>query len=320
MKRSLITGITGQDGSYLAELLLQKGYEVHGIVKQESLEDSDHKLRNIKHLKDTLVLHEGSLTDHLRIYKIFAKIQPDECYHLAASSYVDYSLDDEKIIMSVNFTGTSHIISTIAEVCSGCRLFFAGSSEMFGEPASAPQDEETAFNPKSIYGISKVASHFLIKNYRECRGIFACTGIMYNHESPHRGHQFVTRKITSTVCRIKHGLEQKLTLGNLDVMRDWGYAPDYVKAMWLMLQADSPKDYIIATGKLHSVRQLLEVAFSHLGLDYRDYVKTDPLFFRPAEKVPLVGNPERIRRDLGWQSTKSIEEVITEMVDNDLQL
>ncbi len=318
-KKALITGITGQDGSYLAEFLLDKGYEVHGIVKRESLEDPVHKLANIKHIKHNLILHEGALSDHLSIYKTFRKVVPDECYHLAASSFVNYSFDDEYLIMNYNFTSTHYILSTLAEVNRKCKLFFAGSSEMFGEPDNCPQNEDTRFNPKSIYGISKVASSFLVKNYRERERIFACTGIMYNHESPRRGYQFVTRKISSTVAKIKMGVESKLFLGNLDVKRDWGYSPDYVKAMWLMLQNDAPRDYIVATGELHSVREFLTIAFSYAGLDYNDFVTFDRKFFRPAERIPLMGNPERIKNELGWMNTKKIEAIVQEMVDSDLK-
>lgn len=319
MKKALITGITGQDGSYLAELLLGKGYEVHGIVKRESMEDPVHKLNNIMHIKQDLILHEGALSDHLSIYRVFKKVMPDECYHLAASSFVNYSFDDEHLTMNANFTATHYILSTLAEVNKNCKLFFAGSSEMFGEPDICPQTEDTRFNPKSIYGISKVASNFLLRNYREKENIFACTGIMYNHESPRRGYQFVTRKITSTACKIKTGIEKKLYLGNLDGMRDWGYAPDYVKAMWLMLQNGSPRDYIIATGELHTVREFLNVAFSYLDLEYNEYVEADPNFFRPQERIPLAGNPDKIRKDLGWISTKRFDDIVKEMVDADIE-
>ena len=320
MKRALITGVSGQDGSYLAELLLGKGYEVHGIVRRESLEDSVHKLSNIEHIRDRLVLHAGAVSDNLQIYKIFSHVLPDECYHLAASSFVNYSFDDEHLIMNSNFTATHFILSTIAEIKRDCRLFFAGSSEMFGEPDEYPQNENTRFNPKSIYGISKVASHYLVKNYRERDGVFACSGIMFNHESPRRGYQFVTRKITSTVAKIALGLADSLSLGNLDVRRDWGYSPDYVKAMWMMLQFDNPQDYVIGTGILHSVRDFLHMAFSHVGLNYEEYVRTDPRFFRPSEKYPLVADSQRIRAILGWKPEKPLEDVVKEMVDSDLRV
>lgn len=317
MKKAIITGITGQDGSYLAELLLSKGYEVHGIIRRESLEDIE-KLSNIKDIKDKLHLHEGSLNDHLTIYKIFSKVLPDECYHLSASSFVNYSFNDEFQTMNNNFNSTHYLLSTIREVKKDCKFYFAGSSEMFGEPRETPQTENVPFNPKSIYGISKVSSHYLVQNYREKEGIFACTGIMYNHESPRRGGQFVTKKIISSVVKIKNGLKNKLYLGNLDAKRDWGYAPDYVKAMWQILQFDKPDDYIIATGKLHSVKEFLEIAFSYLGLNYKDYVEIDPKFFRASEHIPLCGDPTKIRNRIGWENSKNLEAIIKEMIDDEL--
>jgi GDPmannose 4,6-dehydratase len=314
--KALITGITGQDGSYLAEFLLKKGYQVHGIVRRESLEN-ESKLVNISHIKDQLTLHEGSLSDHLSIYKVFQKVLPSECYHLSASSFVNYTFNNEFDTMNINFNSTHYILSTIKEVCSECRLFFAGSSEMFGEPNISPQTENTQFNPKSIYGISKVSSHYLLKNYRDREGIFACTGIMYNHESPRRGNHFVTKKIISTAVKIKYGLANELLLGNLDSVRDWGYSPDYVQAMWKILQLDSPSDFIISTGELHSVREFLNIAFSYLNLDYMDYVKVDPKFYREGEKIPLCGNPEKINKVTGWKNKKKLESIIYEMIDNE---
>ena len=314
--KALITGITGQDGSYLAEFLLKKGYQVHGIVRRESLEN-ESKLVNIVHIKDQLTLHEGSLSDHLSIYKVFQKVLPSECYHLSASSFVNYTFNNEFDTMNINFNSTHYILSTIKEVCSECRLFFAGSSEMFGEPNISPQTENTQLNPKSIYGISKASSHYLLKNYRDREGIFACTGIMYNHESPRRGNHFVTKKIISTAVKIKYGLANELLLGNLDSVRDWGYSPDYVQAMWKILQLDSPSDFIISTGELHSVREFLNIAFSYLNLDYMDYVKVDPKFYREGEKIPLCGNPEKINKVTGWKNKKKLESIIYEMIDNE---
>ena len=313
MKKAIITGITGQDGSYLAEFLLEKGYEVHGIIRRESFEDID-KLSNIRHIKDKLYLHEGSLNDHLSIYKIFSKVLPDECYHLSASSFVNYSFNDEFQTMNNNFNSTHYLLSTIREVKKECKFYFAGSSEMFGEPIETPQNEDTPFNPKSIYGISKVSSHYLLKNYREKEGIFACTGIMYNHESPRRGSQFVTKKIISSAVKIKKGLQKELYLGNLDAKRDWGYAPDYVNVMWQMLQQDKADDYIIATGNLHSVRDFIDIVFRYLDLDYKDFVKVDPKFYRASEKNPLCGNPNKIKSIIGWENTKSLENIIKEMI------
>ncbi len=318
-KTALITGITGQDGSYLAEYLLGMGYRVHGMVRRESLEDPARSLTNINHILDKIVLHEGSLESHLTIYKVFRQVMPDECYHLAAASFVNYSFDDEYLLMNRSFNTTYYLLSVIKELRRDCRMFFAGSSEMFGDPESSPQNENTPFNPKSIHGISKVACCHLMRYYREKEGLYACTGIMYNHESPRRGYQFVTRKITSAVARIVSGIEKKVVLGNLEAKRDWGYAPDYVKAMWLMLQGDKAEDYIMATGRLLSVRDFLEAAFSHAGLDYRDYVQTDQRLFRASEVHPLCGNPEKIARALGWSCTKTFAEIAGEMVDNDIR-
>lgn len=313
-KKAIITGITGQDGSYLAELLISKDYEVHGIIRRESFEDIE-KLENIKHIKDILHLHEGSLNDHLTIYKIFSKVLPDECYHLSASSFVNYSFNDEFQTINNNFNSTHYLLSTIREVKKECKFYFAGSSEMFGEPTESPQVESTPFNPKSIYGISKVSSHYLLKNYREKEGIFASTGIMYNHESSRRGSQFVTKKIISSAVRIKLGLQKELYLGNLDAKRDWGYAPDYVKAMWQILQADKADDFIIATGKLHTVREFLDIAFSYLDLNYENYVKVNQKFYRASEKNPLCGTPYKIKEIIEWKNTKDLKDIIKEMID-----
>lgn len=317
-KVALITGITGQDGSYLAEFLFGKGYEVHGIVRRESIED-DTKLNNIKNIKDSIILHEGSLSDHLTIYKIFSKVLPDECYHLSASSFVNYSFTDEFETMSNNFNSTHYLLSTIREVKKDCKFYFAGSSEMFGEPNCSPQDEETPFNPKSIYGISKVSSHYLVKNYREKENIFACTGIMYNHESPRRGNHFVTKKIITSAVKIKLGLQDKLYLGNLDAKRDWGYSPNYIKAMWMMLQAPKADDYIVSSGELHTVRDFLEETFSYLGLKYEDYVLVDPKFFRASEHNPLCGNSDKINKIIGWHNEKNLKDIIKEMIDDEMK-
>ncbi|WP_345993142.1 GDP-mannose 4,6-dehydratase [Sulfurimonas sp. HSL-1716] len=317
-KTALITGITGQDGSYLAELLISKEYEVHAIVRRETLENSE-KLKNIAHIENKITLHAGSLSDHLSIYKIFAKVLPDECYHLAGSTFVDYSFDEEFQTISSNFSSTHYLLSIIKELKPACRLFFAGTSEMFGEPVEFPQNEKTPFNPKSIYGISKVSSYYLIKNYREKENIFACTGIMYNHESPRRGNQFVTKKIVTAAVKIKKGLQKEIFLGNLDAKRDWGYAKDYVLMMWKILQQDKADDYIMATGKLHSVREFLDIAFSYLGLDYRDYFKIDQRFFRASEKLPLCGDTEKLISAIGFQHTKSLHEIVEEMIEAELK-
>ncbi len=314
-KKALITGMAGQDGSYLAELLLAKGYEVHGIVRRASIEDTAHKLRNIGHLVERLHLHVASLDNVLSIIKTVKDVVPDECYHLAASSFVSYSFEDEISILNNNVNSTHYLLAALKEFAPNCRFYFAGTSEMFGNTATSPQDESTPFNPRSIYGISKVAGYHLVSNYRRQYGLFACTGILYNHESPRRGYEFVTRKIVSSAVRIKLGLQENVVLGNLDAYRDWGYAPDYVKAMWLMLQADLPDDYVVASGETHSVREFVETAFACLDLDYRKYVSIDPQFFRAAEKVQLCGNPAKIRERFKWERTKNVPEIIREMVD-----
>ena len=319
-KKALITGIAGQDGSYLAELLLAKGYEVHGIVRRIAIEDSTHKLKNITHLHDRLKLHVASLDNVLSLIKTIRAVMPDECYHLAASSFVSYSFEDEMSILNNNINATHYLLAAIKEFVPHCRFYYAGSSEMFGNVAHSPQDESTPFNPRAIYGVSKVAGYHLVQNYRSQYGMFACSGILYNHESPRRGYEFVTRKIVSSAVKIKLGLLDSLSLGNLDARRDWGYAPDYVQAMWLMLQADTPDDFVVATGETHTVREFVEIAFNCLGLDYRQYVKTDPQFFRPTELVELCGNAGKITTKLGWQRTRSLEEIIAEMVASELNL
>lgn len=320
MKKALITGIAGQDGSYLAELLLEKGYEVHGLVRRIAIEDTEHKLRNLGHLLGKIHLHVASLDNVLSLIKIVKEIVPDECYHLAASSFVSYSFEDEISIINNNVNSTHYLLASIKEFAPACRVYFAGTSEMFGTVASAPQDESTPFNPRSVYGISKVASYHLVKNYREQYGMFACSGILYNHESPRRGYEFVTRKIVSSAVKIKLGLQEGLTLGNLDARRDWGYAPDYVYAMWLMLQAGSPDDYVVATGETRTVREFVDAAFSRLGLDYKQYVTVEPKFFRPTEKIDLCGNPAKIISRLGWGRTKSFGEIVTAMIDHEMLL
>jgi len=319
-KKALITGIAGQDGSWLAELLLDNGYEVHGIVRGTAIEDSEHKLKNLAACADRISLHTSSLDNVLSLIRIIRELRPDECYHLAASSFVSYSFEDEISILNNNVNGTHNLLAVLKEFVPSCRFYFAGSSEMFGQAPYSPQNEQTPFNPRSIYGISKVASYHLMKNYREQYGMFTCCGILYNHESIRRGYEFVTRKIVAAAARIKLGMQENLVLGNLDAVRDWGYAPDYVEAMRLMLQADSPDDYVIATGEVHSVREFAEIAFAALDLDYREYVTVNPKFFRPAEKIPLSGDPAKAVQKLNWQRTKSFEEIVREMVAHEMTL
>ena len=320
MKRALITGIAGQDGSYLAELLLAKGYEVHGIVRRIAIEDSEHKLKNIGHILDRVQLHVASLDNVLSLIKLVKDLAPDECYHLASSSFVSYSFEDEISILNNNVNSTHYLLATIREFSPSCRFYFAGTSEMIGAVDHAPQDEKSPFNPRSIYGISKVAGYHLVKNYRNQYGMFACSGILYNHESPRRGYEFVTRKIVASAVKIKMGFQKQLILGNLDASRDWGFAPDYVNAMWLMLQRKEPDDYVVATGETHTVREFAATAFSCLGLDYQQYVAVDPKFFRPAEKIELCGNPARIVMELGWSRTKTFSEIVELMIDNEMRL
>lgn len=317
MKRALITGIAGQDGSYLAELLLSKGYQVHGVVRREALEDPQ-RLVNLRHVLNAIQLHVGAIDNHLSIYKIVAQIRPDECYHLASSSFVSYNFEDESSLVANNFTATHALLAGIKELAPGCRVYYAGSSEMFGDARVSPQNELTHFNPRSVYGISKLAAFHLARNYREHHKLFVAAGILYNHESPRRGYQFVTRKITSTVAKIHLGLADRLELGNIDALRDWGYSPDYVVAMHAMLQQDQPGDFVIATGELHSVRDFLTQAFAVVGLDYEAYTHINPSHFRPGEAVPLCGDASKARKELGWKPTKGFEEIVNEMVVADI--
>jgi len=314
MRRALITGIGGQDGSYLAEYLLSLGYEVYGV------ELPDISLPNLDQIIDKIVLYRGSMIHIDWLRHVVESTVPDECYHLAASSFVSYLFEDESQILNNNIESTHNILALLKEQINPCRIFFAGTSEMFGSAEESPQNEKTPFRPSSVYGISKVTCHNIIQYYRRQHGVFSCTGICYNHESPRRGFIFVTRKITSTVAKIKLGLEKKITLGNLDALRDWGYAPDYVRAMWLMLQKDFPDDYVIASGEIHSVREFVEVAFDCVGLDYRKFVEIDSRFFREAEIIPLKGDTKKALELLDWHQTKTFKEIISEMVDNDLKL
>ncbi len=319
IKRALITGITGQDGSYLAEFLLSMGYEVHGLVRRVALEDPEQRLWRIRHLLKEIHLHAGSLESYASIFKIVQKVQPHECYHLSAQSFVSYSFEDEFSTINTNINGTHFVLAAIKDAAPHCRFYFAGSSEMFGNAPESPQNETTPFHPRSPYGISKVAGFHLTRNYREAYGLFALSGILFNHESPRRGLEFVTRKVTRTAAKIKLGLANELRLGNLEARRDWGFAGDYVKAMWLMLQQETPSDYVIATGETHSVRELVEVAFSYLGLDWRDHVVVDPALYRPAEIHELRGDASKARKELGWEASVGFRELVRMMVDADLE-
>jgi GDPmannose 4,6-dehydratase len=316
-KRALITGITGQDGSYLAEWLLGKGYEVHGIVRRVALEDPDHRLSRLKEIRGRLKLHAASLESYASIHRVVHEVQPGECYHLAAQSFVNYSFDDEFSTLNTNINGTHFLLSAVKTLAPECRFYFAGSSEMFGMAETVPQNESTRFHPRSSYGISKVAGFDLTRNYREAYGLYACNGILFNHESPRRGFEFVTRKITSGVARILAGKSTELQLGNLEALRDWGHAREYVQAMWLMLQQPRPDDYVIATGECHPVREFVELAFSHVGLDYTRYVTVDPELYRPAEVNVLKGDASKAQRVLGWTHRVEFADLVREMVDED---
>jgi len=320
MKKALITGISGQDGSFLAELLLGLGYEVHGLVMRVDLEDVSHRLKNIIHLINTIKLHPAELESFASIIKVFSLVKPDECYHLAAQSFVDYSFDSEFSTLNVNLNGTHNVLAALKMVAPACKFYFAGSSEMFGKVKSSPQDESTPFHPRSVYGISKVAGFHLSTNYRDQYGLFCSNGILFNHESERRGFEFVTRKITSSVAKIKLGKLKFLELGNLDAKRDWGYAPEYIKAMWLMLQQDQPDDYVIGTGVTHSVREFVEIAFNTLNLDWKKYVKINQEFFRPSEKIELRANPTKAIKNLHWKPEIKFEEMVQRMVLADYQL
>jgi GDPmannose 4,6-dehydratase len=316
-RRALITGITGQDGSYLAELLVAKGYEVHGIVRRVALEDPAHRLDRLKSVRDRITLHAASVESFASLFNVVSMVVPDECYHLAAQSFVTYSFDDEFSTLNTNINGTHYLLGALRQVVPGCRFYFAGSSEMFGKVHEVPQTERTRFHPRSAYGISKVCGYDLTRNYREAYQTFAVSGILFNHESPRRGFEFVTRKITSGIARILSGEIKELRLGNLEAKRDWGHAREYVEAMWRMLQQPKPDDYVIATGETHSVREFCEVAFGAVNLDYRDHVIVDESFYRPAEVELLIGDASKARVDLGWEANITFRELVCEMVQED---
>ncbi|HEX8265291.1 MAG TPA: GDP-mannose 4,6-dehydratase [Pyrinomonadaceae bacterium] len=319
-KKALITGITGQDGSYLAEHLLDLGYEVHGLVRRVALEDPERRFTRIRHLLDRVTLHPASLESYPSIFHIVSKYDFDECYHLAAQSFVAESFADGFSTMNTNINGTHYMLAALRELRPKCRFYFAGSSEMFGKAQEIPQREATPFHPRSPYGISKVAGFDLTRNYREAYEMFCCSGILFNHEGPRRGVEFVTRKITTGVARIKLGMAAELHLGNLEAKRDWGHAADYVTAMHLMLQQPEPDDYVVASGETHSVREFCELAFDCAGLDYQKYVHIDKQYYRPAEVDLLIGDSTKARNVLGWKPKYTFQELVKEMVESDLEL
>jgi GDPmannose 4,6-dehydratase len=315
-KRALITGVTGQDGSYLAEFLLDKGYEVHGTVRRSSTE----KFERIAHIRDDLVLHQMDLLDQLSIITVLEEVEPRECYNLAAQSFVPTSWNQPLLTGEFTALGVTRMLEGVRTVNPDIRFYQASSSEMFGMVRESPQHEGTPFYPRSPYGVAKVYGHFITVNYRESYDLFAASGILFNHESPRRGLEFVTRKVSDGVARIKLGLEKTLTLGNLDAGRDWGYAGDYVDAMWRMLQRDEPEDYVVGTGVTHTVRDLVALAFDHVGLDWEAYVMFDPSLQRPAEVEHLLANATKAKEDLGWEPRVSFDQLVRMMVDADLEL
>ncbi len=315
-RTALITGITGQDGSYLAELLLEKGYRVFGLVRRSSTINFER----INHLQDLVGLVPGDLLDPSSLISALQQTSPDEVYNLAAQSFVPTSWSQPVLTGEFTALGVTRMLEAIRVVNPGIRFYQASSSEMFGMVEETPQNEKTRFYPRSPYGVAKLYGHWITVNTRESYGLFACSGILFNHESPRRGIEFVTRKISYNVARIKLGLQRKMKIGNLDAERDWGFAGDYVRAMWLMLQQDTPQDYVIATGKTHSVRQLLDLAFARVGLDYRDHIEVDPELLRPAEVVHLRGDFSKARREIGWEPRVAFEQLVARMVDSDLQL
>ena len=319
-KIALITGITGQDGSYLAELLLKKKYLVHGIVRRVALENQAHRFWRLKNIINKIAIHPASLESYASIVKIIQKIKPDEIYHLAAQSYVSYSFEDEFSTLNTNINGTHYMLSAVKDFSPKTKFYFAGSSEMFGKVKNSPQNEKTPFHPRSAYGISKVAGFELTRNYREAYNMYACSGILFNHESPRRGFEFVTRKISHGVARIKFGLQKNLELGNINSKRDWGHASDYVVAMWRMLQQKKPHDYVIGTGKMHTVKEFAKLAFNHVGLDYKKYIKINKNLLRPAEVDMLCADFKYAKKNLSWRPDVNFESLVRQMVDEDMNL
>ena len=314
-RSALITGITGQDGSYLAEFLLEKGYTVHGMVRRSST----ISLERIEHIANRIQLHQGDLLDQHSLVKMLEDIRPNEVYNLAAQSFVPTSWEQPIFTAEVTGLGVTRILDAIRQVDKGIRFYQASSSEMFGKVRETPQRETTVFHPRSPYGVAKVYGHYITVNYRESYDLFACSGILFNHESPRRGPEFVTRKISQSVAQIRLGLSQELRLGNLEAKRDWGFAGDYVKAMWLMLQQPRPDDYVVGTGETHSVAEFVQIAFGHVGLDWQKYVVSDPAFYRPAEVEILLADARKAHATLGWRPETKFEDLVVEMVDADLK-
>jgi GDPmannose 4,6-dehydratase len=315
MKKALITGITGQDGSYLAEFLLEKGYQVFGLMRRSSTQT----LERIEHIKHRIELVQGDLLDEVSLMHALEDIQPAEIYNLAAQSFVHTSWNQPVLTGEFTALGVTRLLDAMRFVCPAARFYQASSSEMFGKVHAIPQNEETPFHPRSPYAVAKVYGHYITLNYRESYKLFTVSGILFNHESPRRGKEFVTRKITDAVARIKLGAQKQLAMGNLDAKRDWGFAGDYVRAMWLMLQQETPDDYVIATGQTHSVREFLEMAFSAAGLKWQDYVVVDPKLLRPAEVDILLGDPSKARRQLGWQPEVNLDGLVRMMIDADME-
>jgi GDPmannose 4,6-dehydratase len=315
MKKALITGVSGQDGSYLAELLLSKDYQVFGAFNCDS-----KNLKNIEHLLDKIELVEYQLNDEKLAENLIKKIQPDECYHLAGSSFVDYSKDNQDLILNNNLNSTNFLLEAIKNFTPNCRFFLAGSSEMFGLSNESPQSENSFFNPQNIYGISKLKAFDSVKNYRQNYKIFACCGILYNHESPRRNPIFLTRKISQSVAKIHLGIAQEIELGDIESMRDFGYAKDYVEAIFLMLQNSQAVDYVISSGNIYRIKDILKIAFEYVNLDYKNFLKINPDFIRPSPKIQLFGDNSKIKRDLNWQPKAEIKKIIYEMIENDIVL
>ena len=314
MPTALITGITGQDGSHLADLLLAKGYKVCGMVRRSSTEN----FQRVEHLRDRIVLYQGDLLDQTSIARVLEQVQPDEVYNLAAMSFVPTSWEQPVLTAEFTAVGVTRLLDALRQTCPRARMYQASSSEMFGKVRETPQRETTPFHPRSPYGVAKAYGHYITVNYRESYGMFACSGILFNHEGPRRGLEFVTRKVTHGVARIKVGLARELRLGNLQAKRDWGYAGDYVRAMWMMLQQAEPDDYVVGSGQTHSVEEFVQIAFEHVGLDWHDYVVVDPQVYRPAEVDLLLADPSKARRQLGWEPEVSFAKLVQMMVDADL--